>query len=105
MELDPIGIEGLTQRTSHKEQQKPTGKFSKVLDKRITDHNRTTDHPPERVDGKEKSGQETRGKSELVNLGPISKKTRTVSDLLLKHPVYKKEIWRIIHSELNRGKP
>jgi hypothetical protein len=106
MELDPIGIEGLTKRTSDKEQQKPTGQFSKVLDKRITDHNRTMDHPPERVDdGKEKSGQKTQEKSELVNLGTLSKKARTVSDLLLKHPVYKKEIWRIIHSELNRGMP
>ena len=41
----------------------------------------------------------------FVSLGAISRRNPTVSDLLIKHPIYGKECWRIIHSALNRHKP
>ncbi len=42
---------------------------------------------------------------EPILLGTISSETPTVSDLLIKHPDYKKDPWSIIHAEANQGKP
>jgi hypothetical protein len=44
------------------------------------------------------------GSSPLL-LGTISSDRPTVSNLLEDHPVYQREMWRIIHSEQNRDKP
>jgi len=41
----------------------------------------------------------------LVQLGVISSSHPTVSHLLIKHPEYGKDCWKIIHSDLNKGKP
>lgn len=40
-----------------------------------------------------------------VVLGTISPENPTISNLLIRHPVYGKNCWNIIHSEQNRGKP
>ena len=105
MEVDSIKVKGLAKGPSKGSRQNQTGDFSKVLGKQISDPHETAGHLLGRVDGKEKSGLGAPGKSDLVNLGTISKRTQSVSELLLKHPVYKKDIWRIIHSELNRKNP
>ena len=44
------------------------------------------------------------GSREKLALGTITSNTPTVSDLLIKHPEYGKKCWKIIHSEINRGK-
>jgi hypothetical protein len=41
----------------------------------------------------------------LVFLGTVSTEKPTVSDLLIQHPVFKKDPWSIIHAETNVGKP
>ncbi len=41
----------------------------------------------------------------LFHLGTITHDQSTVSDLLVKHPKYRKNLWGIIHSELNKNKP
>jgi hypothetical protein len=41
----------------------------------------------------------------LVFLGTVSSETPTVSDLLIQHPVFKKDPWSIIHADTNLGKP
>ena len=41
----------------------------------------------------------------LISLGTVSRNNPNVSSLLIKHPVYRKECWRIVHSEVNRQKP
>jgi len=41
----------------------------------------------------------------LVHLGVISSSHPTVSHLLIKHPEYGKDCWKIIHSDVNKGKP
>jgi hypothetical protein len=43
--------------------------------------------------------------SRLVHLGTISDIAPTVSNLLIGHPMYRKDIWKIIHSELNQDRP
>jgi hypothetical protein len=41
----------------------------------------------------------------LVSLGKVTRQTPNVSSLLVKHPVYKKDCWRILYSQANRDKP
>ena len=41
----------------------------------------------------------------LVSLGTITNKIPTVSNLLIQHPVYRKDTWKIIQSEKNMAKP
>lgn len=41
----------------------------------------------------------------LVSLGKVTRQTPNVSTLLIKHPVYKKDCWRILYSRANRDKP
>jgi hypothetical protein len=40
-----------------------------------------------------------------VFLGTISPEAPTVSDLLIRHPAYKKDPWSVIHADPNQGKP
>jgi hypothetical protein len=105
MEVDSIGEKGLVRGPSNVKDQRLASGFSQVLRRRMSSADGIVNPPPERVEGKEKPGVESGGKSEWVNLGTISRKAQTVSDLLLRHPTYKKDIWRIIHSELNQNKP
>lgn len=46
----------------------------------------------------------TESDSKPVCLGIISRSKPTVSHLLIKHPLYGKDCWQIVHSELNREK-
>ena len=43
-------------------------------------------------------------KPELLLLGSLSKSDPTVSDLMIKHPVYGKDCWKIVYSSMNRHK-
>jgi len=44
-------------------------------------------------------------KPDLVHLGTITDRIPTVSNLLIRHPTYRKDIWSIIKSEQNKDKP
>ena len=48
---------------------------------------------------------ETAKEPALVSLGKVTRRNANVSSLLLKHSNYKKDCWRIIHSDINRDKP
>ncbi len=50
-------------------------------------------------------GAEAGKEQDLVRLGKVSGENPNVSSLLVKHQGYRKECWRIIHSEVNRHKP
>lgn len=41
----------------------------------------------------------------LVSLGKVTRRDPNVSSLLVKHPEYKKDCWRILYSQANRDKP
>jgi hypothetical protein len=41
----------------------------------------------------------------LVSLGKVTRQNPNVSSLLVKHPVYKKDCWRILYSQANHDKP
>jgi hypothetical protein len=41
----------------------------------------------------------------LISLGKVTRQSPNVSSLLVKHPVYKKDCWRILYSRVNRDKP
>ncbi len=41
----------------------------------------------------------------LISLGKVTRQNPNVSSLLVKNPVYKKDCWRILFSQLNRDKP
>jgi hypothetical protein len=43
--------------------------------------------------------------AEPIFLGTISSEAPTVSDLLIRHPDFKKDTWSIIHAAANQGKP
>lgn len=41
----------------------------------------------------------------LVSIGTVTRKNPNVFRLLINHPVYQKDSWRILHSQINRDKP
>ncbi len=45
------------------------------------------------------------GDIDRVPIGNLSEQNPSVSDLLIKHPVYGKDCWKIIRSPINRNKP
>jgi hypothetical protein len=55
------------------------------------------------------SGRSSQGRPKqeptLVSLGKVTRQTPNVSSLLVKHPVYKRDCWRILYSQANRDKP
>lgn len=61
--------------------------------------------PPTAAGNAAQSGPSQPGKPSWKLLGEISEDTPTVSDMLVKHPEYGKDTWRIIFSRLNRDKP
>ncbi len=46
-----------------------------------------------------------RPKHALISLGKVTHENPNVSSLLIKHPVYRKECWRILYNQVNRDKP
>jgi hypothetical protein len=48
--------------------------------------------------------QPTAGAGKLVKIGTITSKNPTVSDLLIRNPVFKKECWHIVHNHQNQDK-
>jgi hypothetical protein len=45
------------------------------------------------------------GDIDRVLIGNLSEQNPSVSNLLIKHPIYGKDCWKIIHSPINRDKP
>lgn len=67
--------------------------FSEVLKTKQTEENSPS--------AQERAKQEPA----LVSLGKVTRQNPNVSSLLVEHPVYKKDCWRILYSEANRDKP
>ncbi len=81
----------------------PMPEFSGVFDRQLS-YSVDTDYKeidPGNLDNKNVSEMD----ENYIVLGTISKKKPTVSNLLVKHPEYGKQCWKIIHAEQNRNKP
>jgi hypothetical protein len=46
-----------------------------------------------------------RQEDRLISLGKVTSKSPNVSSLLVRNPVYRKDCWEILHSQVNRDKP
>jgi len=92
MELHQIISNNKTALVPKTEYTAPEGLFSEILHRKVKSLDIT----------------ETSIKSEdsaPVAIGTITRDMPTVSHLLVKHPQYQKDCWRIIHAEINRNKP
>ena len=76
--------------------------FSKLLNERLSDHH-SKGNPIPGID--QKRNDSTVENSDLVHLGTITDSIPTVSNLLIRHPAYRKDTWNIIQSERNKDKP
>jgi len=76
--------------------------FSKLLNERLSDHHSGVNSISGIV---QKRNDSTAENPDLVHLGTITDRIPTVSNLLIKHPAYRKDIWSIIQSEQNKDKP
>jgi hypothetical protein len=78
--------------------------FARVL--RAQERNKTAESEVVRTPAGDSSGPaETLGNRHKIPLGTISESMPTVSHLLVGHPRYGDDCWRIVHSEQNRLKP
>ncbi len=92
MELHQIISNNKTVPVPKTEHTAPEGLFSEVLRKKIKSLDITgTSVKPEGTAS--------------VSIGTITRDMPTVSHLLVKHPQYQKDCWRIIHAETNQNKP
>jgi hypothetical protein len=79
-----------------------TGHFSRILKQSMQ---------PETVDcteaafKKRSHGSGGNGVVDRVQIGTLSEQNPSVSNLLIKHPVYGRDCWKIIHSSVNQNKP
>jgi hypothetical protein len=92
MKLHQIISNNKTGLVPKKEHYPPKGLFSKILDKNIKS-------PP--IPGASIKSE----KAASIAIGTITQDIPTVSHLLVKHPQYQKDCWRIIHAKINRDKP
>ena len=60
---------------------------------------------PESLDADSQTDAKIGEDQALVSLGILDRKNSTVSGLLINHPIYKKDCWRIVHNEINHLKP
>lgn len=51
------------------------------------------------------SQAQSKQEDSLISLGKVTRQNPNVSSLLVKHPVYQKDCWRILYSHANRDKP
>jgi hypothetical protein len=76
--------------------------FSKLLDDRVSKQHSMVNP----TSGDQQGKNDTMGKkSQFLYLGRITDRIPTVSNLLIRHPSYRKNIWNIIHSARNKDKP
>lgn len=76
--------------------------FPELLNKRLSDRQVKVKPMSQIVPVKNDS---VAAKTGLVHVGTITKRTPTVSNLLIEHSAYGKDTWHIIYSEKNRMKP
>jgi hypothetical protein len=76
--------------------------FSKLLNERLSDHHSRVNPISGIV---QKRNDSTVENPDLVHLGTITDRIPTVSNLLIRHPTYRKDTWNIIQSEQNKDKP
>lgn len=79
--------------------------FPGVLSKEIAQTNGNSHYLSSSTPTSQQVESETGSAQDLITLGSISRKNPTVSNLLIKHPIYGKDCWSIIHSVRNRDKP
>jgi hypothetical protein len=80
--------------------------FSKVLDhKQTTAKGRSQEMQAARSSRVSASEAPAKQEPGLVSLGKVTRHNPNVSSLLVKHPVYGKDCWRILHGRINRDKP
>jgi hypothetical protein len=79
--------------------------LSRLANTPVSGQERPAAGSPKSADAKSEVVTESQGHPQPVSLGKILQKGETVSHLLSRNPLYKKDIWRIIHSELNHTKP
>lgn len=92
MELHQLIPNNKTAPSTKTEHTAREGLFSEILQKKIKS--------PDIAEASAKSEGTT-----SVAIGTITRDMPTVSHLLVKHPQYKENCWRIIHAEINRDKP
>lgn len=78
------------------------GHFSMLLNERLLDPDAAVNPLPEIVRKKDDSAVQS---PDRIHLGVITEEMPTVSNLLIRHPNYRKDTWRIVHSEGNKDKP
>jgi len=87
-----------------KRQTVPKNAFPQVLDTQVSKRSSGSGRATSSVSGDSQIHVERNVAPSPVILGTISRSQPTVSNLLIAHPVYGKNCWPIIHSEINRGK-
>jgi hypothetical protein len=92
MELNQIISNNKAGTVTKKVPPVPKGLFSKILGRKVKSPD---------ITGTSIKSEETAS----VAIGTITQDIPTVSHLLIKHPQYQKDCWRIIHAKINRDKP
>ncbi len=102
MKIGSVGRQPLVKENSVAQWQNGKAYFSKLLDERVSTNDSKVDPISEKSQRKSDPSAEN---SHFLYLGKITDRIPTVSNLLVRHPAYRKDIWSIIHSEQNRDKP
>ncbi|MBU8849871.1 MAG: hypothetical protein KOO64_10025 [Desulfobacterales bacterium] len=92
MELHQIISNNKTVSVPKTDRTAPDGLFSEILRKKV--------ESPD-ITGASVNSKDTAS----VAIGTITRDMPTVSHLLVKHPQYQKDCWRIIHAKINQNKP
>ena len=102
MKVDPTGVQKAVQEKVVSQSQNRNEHFSKLIRKQVSGPRLNVDSTAQPV---EKTDISTLQNPDLLHLGKITETVPTVSNLLVKHPAYRKSIWRILKSEQNKDKP
>ena len=103
MYTNPIEAAGETVKQGSETQAKPhKAHFSKILSQQMKD---SVSNSYETVSKTSPDGKRKSSDTDRVLVGTLSKQNPSVSNLLIKHPVYGRDCWKIIHSQINRNKP
>lgn len=105
MQIYSVNTHASTERPSVEPRPCAAGEFSQVLGQKMAPPRGVTESPVGAASDAARTEANTSKANPLISLGAISQSNPTVSNLLIRHPVYGKDCWRIIHSEPNRNKP
>lgn len=105
MQTGPVEGSTVVNKNSVKRQNVPKGTFPPVLHTQVTRRSSGPGLPGSGASGAAQTQLEADSRPSPILLGTISRSKPTVSNLLIEHPVYGKDCWRIIHAGVNRAKP